>query len=666
MNMKHKVSFFFGLFVLGGFLISSVVVWANTDDLLSLENKYIKVFINNSAEETGRFAVDVTGGDPGRSDDDNKPLIYGHPKPWTSFTTLRIDGTNYVFGKTTNKRSGVGLPGSEIIEAPKMVDNRLTMKCKYGAVEVEQLLDIARSPSTGALDTARIKYVISNSGTSPVGVGIRTLLDTMVGDNDGAPFRIGAKAVTTDYSCNANECPDFWQAFDSLTKPAVIAQGTLKGGDVTTPDRLIFTNWGKAADNPWDITVDPGADFTRLGEDELDSAVAMYWNPRTLKPGEQLNITIYYGLGGITFSPGKTYLGISAPAEVQYSINGSRSYTIMMYLEHRGEAKAENVKINLSLPEGLACTTGKTTITLPELIPGVTKQFSWEIKPNGLYQGDTSFQIKVSGEHLESNLVTRKIKIVGPPQLTTAINLPVLKVVANNWDPYPVGVKMTLKNIGESAAYDLKATLVCDVGVALAVGERNEKYLLNLESKAETDVAWRIIPIGDNQTGSFKIVITGTGIKPITVNGKLDIPLLSAKLNFVGPEKWVPGQIVNLDLVAFNLQDTSKFITNVKFDSKQLRLVYVSRGTILVEDGGLAEWKSGVIDNQHGLVSNISGIRSKPFSGNEITLIRLNFIVIGPGAGQVELDNLKVLNAGDTQLACDFTPLKYQIEEEKK
>jgi len=450
-----KLKYILGMAIIG-YLLLGTAVWAGTDDLLSLENKYIKVFINNSGEETGRFAVDVTGGDPARSDDDNKPLIYGHPKPWTSFTTLRIAGINYVFGKASNKRSGNGLAGGAIIEPPQIADDRLTMKCKYGAVEVEQLLDIARSPSTGALDTARIRYVIRNTGDASVEVGLRTLLDTMVGDNDGAPFRIGAKAVTTDYSVTDKESPDFWQAFDSLAKPAVIAQGTLKGGDVTTPDRLIFTNWGKAADNPWDIPIEAGADFTRLGEDELDSAVAMYWNPRILKPGEQSGITVYYGLGGITFATGKTFLGITAPAEVQYSINGTRSYTVMMYLEHRGEAKAENVKINLVLPKGLECSSGKTVITLPELIPGVTKQFSWEIKPNGLAQGDTSFQIKVGGEHLESNLVTRKIKIVGPPELSTAIDLPILKVMDNHWSPNPAELTVKIKNTGESATSDLK------------------------------------------------------------------------------------------------------------------------------------------------------------------------------------------------------------------
>jgi hypothetical protein len=663
--MKHKVINHAMILILIG--CSAIpAVGADSEELLSLENKYIKVFINNSIEETGRFAVDTTGGDPARADDDSKPLIYGHPKPWTSFTTLRIDGVNYVFGKATHKRSGAGLPDGEILQPPQVSDNQITMKCKYGAVEVEQLLDIARSPSTGALDTARIRYTLSNTGSTPVEVGIRALLDTMLGDNDGAPFRIGDKTITTDYSYNGNECPDFWQAFDSLLEPAVIAQCTLRGGDVLIPDRMLFTNWGKAADNPWDVGLENGADFTRLGEDELDSAVAMYWNPRTLRPGAQLNVTMYYGLGGITFAPGTTYLGITAPAEVQYSIINPRSYTIMMYLEHRGEAKAENVKINLNLPEGLECVGGKTAIVLPELIPGVTRQFSWDIKPNGLYQGDTSFQIKVSGDHLESNTVTRKIRIVGPPHLVTAIEPPVLKIVNHTWAPYPAPLTVKIQNSGESPAYDLKAAFTADSGVTLTAGECVEKYLLNLGGKEETSVTWQIVPTGNVKSGSFKILITGVGIKPLTVNGQMDIPALTTRLGFDSSVHWALGQVVNLDLFAYNLQDILKFRTDVKYDPKQLRLVYVSRGTFLVEEQGMAQWNSGVIDNQNGLAASIFGIRSHPFSGDAVTLMRLNFIVLSAGNGRISLENSKIVSSSGIERVFSFAPLSYQIEEEKK
>ena len=661
--MRLKVTL--GITFLGLFLMSVMAV-AASDDLLSIKNKYIKIYVNNTDDDTGRFAVDVTGGDSSRTDDDGKALIYGHPKPWTSFTTLRINGMNYVFGKTSKKRSGYGLPDGQITQAPRIDGNCITMKCTYGAVEVEQSLDIARSPSTGALDTARIKYVIVNKGDAPVLVGLRTLLDTMLGDNDGAPFRIGDKAVTTDSLFNSNDMPDFWQAFDSLTKPAVIAQGTLKGGDITTPDRLIFTNWGKAADNPWDFQVDPNADFTRLGEDELDSVVAMYWDPRTLNPGGQLSITIYYGLGGITFAPGKTFLGISAPAEVQYSINQPRKYTIMMYLEHRGEVKAENVKISLNLPKGLDCLAGKPTIIVPELIPGVTKQFSWEIEPNGDYQGVTSFQITVSGNHLESNAVTRKIKIIGPPVLNATINLPTLKVVSNKWNPYPAMVTANIKNIGESAVYDLKATLVSEAGVTLAAGECNDKYLLNLDGKAETNATWWLVPTGESKTGTFKILVTGTNIKPVTLNAQLEVPVLTAKLSFAGPDNWTIGHVVELSLCAYNLHDPGKFNANVIFDPKQLKLVYISRGTFLVEDNELAQWQSGLIDNEAGRAAEVGGTRTKPLSSDEVTLFRLNFIVIGTGTGKVDLENLKFLNTDGNEFHCEFIPFQYTIKEERK
>ncbi len=641
------------------------IVWGEPGELLSVENKYIKVYMNNSAEETGRFAVDVTGGDYERSDDDNKPLIYGRPKPWTSFTTIRIDGADYVFGKETSKRAGAGLPGGTILEGPRLADDRLTMKCQYGAIVVEQTLDITRSPSTGALDTARIRYSLTNQGTAPAELGLRALLDTMVGDNDGAPFRLGNQEVTTDRSIDGKDCPDYWQAFDSLSKPAVIAQGTLRGGGVTTPDRIVFTNWGKAADNPWEIPLTAGADFTREGEDELDSALAMYWLPRTVKPGEQLNIVIDYGLGGITFSPGNTYLGISAPAEVVDSITAPRSYLVIVYLEHRGEAKAENVRIQLDLPQGLTCVTGQPQISLAELIPGVTKQFSWEIRPDGTVSGDTSFAIKVTGEHLEANQVTRKIRIIGPPRVGGSLSIPALRVTANSWDPYPLPVTLRLQNQGESATGDdLKAVLTGDAGFRLADGERPEKFVGSLAPNQTATVSWQVVPTGAAPRGRLQAEISGREIRTERIAVDAAIPPLPLQLSLTGPAKILPGQVVLVDVNAYNLTALAKFQLNIRYDPQQLRLVSVSRGTFLVEDDALSRWSSGTIDRRAGTVAGIGGSRSQPFSGSGVTLARLNFIAVGAGAGRIQTGDLQLLDASGQQLPAAATALQYQIGEE--
>ncbi len=635
-------------------------------DLLMLENKYIKVFINSGPEETGRFAVDVAEGDPLRADDDRKPLIYGHPKPWTSYTTIRINGQNYVFGRATKKSSGAGIPGGEIIFGPALNGNQLLTQCQYGQIMADQILDIARSPSTGAPDTARIIYRFTNQGSEPVEIGVRTLLDTMLGTNDGAPFRIGETEIISDLSLNKDQYPDFWQAFDSLSKPSVIAQGSLKGEGITQPDKVIFTNWGKPAAKPWDFQLEPGRDFTRLGEDELDSAVAMYWNPRKLNPGEEYEVVIYYGLGGISFAPGNTFLGISAPAEVQYNIGSSRNYSVILYLEHRGEAKAKNVKVKLSLPKGLETTTGKPEIHLNELTPGITKQFVWEIKPNGSFQGNTAFEIKVIGDGLESNQVKRDIKIIGPPLLEVTTIYPELKIVNHRLEPNPFVLPVKIKNVGQAKAYGIKALFNPGAGIQLASGERIEKYLAELAPNSEATVNWQISPLEGATKGDFQVAISGSNIKQLTFSGEFLVPALAVKIGFTNPGTLRPGQVFNCDLYALNLMGAKKFTLDVKYNPEQLRLVYISRGTFLVEGQDLAYWSNGQIDHGSGQAKLIYGIRDTAFNGDETVLARLNFVVIGGGTGQIEAENLVIIDSGEGQIQFELDSIEYKIEGDGK
>lgn len=162
-----------------------------------------------------------------------------------------------------------------------------------------------------------------------------------------------------------------------------------------------------------------------------------------------------------------------------------------------------------------------------------------------------------------------------------------------------------------------------------------------------------------------KTTIVPSGFKPLTVNGQMALPVLITRLGFKSRGRWFQGQVVNLDLFAYNLRDARKFRMDVKYDPKQLMLVYVSRGAFLVEEQGLAEWNGGVIDNQNGLAVNIYGIRNQSFSGKETTLMRLNFIVIGAGSGQILLENPKIVSSNGIEKAFDFTPLQYQIEREQ-
>jgi hypothetical protein len=662
-----RIKFYFWILIFLLICGGEFVVWGENGDLLNITNKYVKIFINNTPEETGRFAIDVTTGDPNRDDDNNKPLIYGHPRPWTSYTTLRINNENYVFGKAApTRRPGRKLPGGKIIDPPQVSDNRITMKCQYGSIVVEQILEITKSPSTGAMDTGRIKYIIHNTGTVAAEAGLRATFDTLVGDNDGAPFRLGQHEITSETAFNREDLPDFWQAFDSLEKPSVIAQGTLKGGDVTTPDRLIFTNWGKAADYPWEIPLERGATFMRTGEDEMDSAVAMIWSPQIIPPGSKRVITMYYGLGGVTFAPGNTFLGISAPADVQYLGDDTRSYTIVMYMEHRGEAKARNVTVNLDLPAGLSLVSGKSQQIIAELDPGVTKQIAWEIKPDGLYCGISSFQIRVTGDGLESNQVTRKINIAGLVSLGGTLILPKLKVVSNQLEPNPIPVKLKLRNLDALMAYDLKAIFKCETGLMIADGDQKIRNLSDLDPGKEAALTWMVTPVSQVSTGVFKIVITGANTMPLEVPGRIAIPVLKPSIGFSNPGFLKPGQVFYLDVNAFNLADTREFSLDIKYDPTQIRMVYISRGTFGVEaDGQLGDWSSGTINAKDGKVTMLAGKRRSPLNWMQTTLARLNFVAVGSGEGVVTIEQLILKDAKGNRIPYQITPRKYQITEGK-
>ena len=126
----------------------------NTTDQerLILENDYIAVAINNSADATGRFGVKVTQGDPMRIGDEEQALIYGFERPWTSFSTVRIDGQNYIFGGPTKKRSGgTGKYGTVVTPPTWDPEQRsITMTCRFGLVDVPKkspLLKVRR-PAT--------------------------------------------------------------------------------------------------------------------------------------------------------------------------------------------------------------------------------------------------------------------------------------------------------------------------------------------------------------------------------------------------------------------------------------------------------------------------------------------------------------------------------------
>lgn len=306
-----------------------------------LSNEYIAV----NASSNGRFTIGTTGGDPDRSTDDNKKLIYGHPRGNTSYTTVRVNGKSYVYSinnSSFNKEQGYNISSGN-----------------FGGIDVEQKLTLKDNPATGRDDTVEIKYTVTNNTDEAQTAGIRVMLDTQLGNNDAAPFRVPQYgSITTETEFSGDNIPQFWQAFDDLSNPTVIAQGRFFGSAGVKPDKVQFTNWNRVQNVLWGYTVNPNSG-------NGDSAVSVIWEEKLLAPGESREYVTYYGLS--EFSEDLSLpLALSVYSDSTISAVGGKyipnPIDVTAYVQNISGNTAENVSVRIELPDGMKLADGSEEI----------------------------------------------------------------------------------------------------------------------------------------------------------------------------------------------------------------------------------------------------------------------------------------------------------------
>ncbi len=493
-----------------------------------MSNEFLKIIVNTQAQDQGRFAIETTGGDPANPSDNDQSLIYGRPTPWTSYTTLRINDADFIFGgpsrkmeRRTGKELKTGIPIRQFTG-----NDRIVTDFDYDGIIARQTLSFFRTPSTRVKDSTLIEYEITNKTKSTATVGIRLMVDTKLGSNDGAPFRIGSRAVTGEILVPKSELLPYWQTFDSLTAPTVIAQGTLDSPDdgLTPPDRLILANWGTLADNPWTADYQEGRSFVRTGEEEKDTALAMYWEPVTLRPGQSKRIRTVYGLGGLTLAAGDLSLGLTAPAEA--TAGSSRELFVVAYITNTGGYTSHDTTVTLTLPKGLELVNGRASVELGQLKVGDTRQIPFRVKTKSAHKGNWPIVLKVTSSTLAPNQIQRSImlfapqtasaKLVSPPTIDP-IRSPYIEasvVVTNPYDLPLETISVTLKS------------------PAQAWFEIPSKSIPILPPGKTVTLNWLIGPIsGDSPTLNLEASISSFQMDPEKLGKKIDVTPTIQKLS---------------------------------------------------------------------------------------------------------------------------------------
>ncbi|CDM67393.1 Hypothetical protein CM240_0223 [Clostridium bornimense] len=353
----EKVMSYRSFSVLAALADESTSSFAYSGNIMS--NEYIEFYLNGRG-----YTLGTKEGNPEYISDNNKNLLYGHPGSGTSYTTVNIDDNKYIYSPNVQ---GV---------TPDLSEGSVTSVEKIGNVKIKQKFAIVNNSNTGRNDMVEIRYIVKNEDTVSHSAGLRIMLDTMLGYNDAAPFRVpGIGALSYEKELVGDKIPQYWQAFDNLSNPSVVAQGTFYKEGMIKPDLVQFMNWSRVNSYSWYLTP--------TGSSTGDSAVTVFWNPTELLPGEEREYVTYYGIGELNSDiSGSLVASITGASKLEATEEGydPNPFLVTAYAYNMGLEEIGNVKARVVLPTGLKLAEEeKETHLFGNMGVGEEKQTSWNV-----------------------------------------------------------------------------------------------------------------------------------------------------------------------------------------------------------------------------------------------------------------------------------------------
>jgi hypothetical protein len=328
-------------------------------------------------------------------------------------TCLRVDSEEVLFGQPPGRFVAAKEPlGPDTHGRPRNgVGCRWELPRKK--VLVTQEVEIVPGEQSRKRDTCLVRYILENKDRQPHRVGIRFLLDTFIGANDGVPFTIPGAAGLCDtqmlFATDA-EVPDFIQALenDDLLHPGTVAHLQFKvGHQIESPTKVQLGGWPnhelqqfgfeKAKDmlTLWEVPLIDmrGLDHRaqRIGRRaDPDSAVTMYWEERPLPPGKRREVGFAYGLGAVSSGEGGGRLLLTVGGRL---VRGGE-FTLTALVQN----PLPDERLTLTLPPGFKLVEGTAEQVVPPVPAGATRPTSpvtWRVRA----ADDGRYELLVRSNH---------------------------------------------------------------------------------------------------------------------------------------------------------------------------------------------------------------------------------------------------------------------------
>lgn len=277
---------------------------------------------SNSAEDVKKHKLSQTMKfgmvkvDDPQNPKEYKRLTYDY-RGGTNSTLVRIDNSTRIFAHTTTGdwQTRPFVPRKvRGMSAPWMFHENVLVTQTVQIIEGEPI-ELGPGIYKSMLDTCLIQYRIENKDKKKSHkVGLRFLLDTLIGENDGPTFTVPGVAglVDTQMDFVSPKIPDFIQALEkpNIKDPGIIAQISFrKGGKLELPSRVSLTHWPgdkeeKSVDKIYDVPM------RNISENGDDSAVVIYWKDEDMAPKAVRYLGFTFGLGTVTSADGLIGLSV--------------------------------------------------------------------------------------------------------------------------------------------------------------------------------------------------------------------------------------------------------------------------------------------------------------------------------------------------------------------
>ena len=324
----------------------------------------------------GRFGLQTTSGNPDDLDDDFK-LLTSSPDGATNNVRIWVDGETPLYGSAE---------GHFVLPNRETAAGRYESTWEYRGIAVTQIVEVVPGEMSQRMDCVRVTYRLKNSGSRQRSVGLRVMLHTPLRGNDDVPFVVpgSPNVVTSPVSYMSDKVPDFVCALErtDLVNPGVVLDIGLQPSAGDRPSEVILTSWpGSLAE--WDYDRSPP-----LGN---DPAVGIYYEARTLAPGETRSMDFTYGLGTLSSMTTRNSR-LSLTASGPFRAGGKFRLVALVQDPKAGQ------EVRLILPKGLSLSVGEEP-SKPVSVGASYTQVSWwvQVAPKTLGARELTARLESDG-----------------------------------------------------------------------------------------------------------------------------------------------------------------------------------------------------------------------------------------------------------------------------